>query len=124
VVASSVLEYVDDPVTTLRECHRVLRPGGTALCTVPDPRHPIRWLEWLIDVLARQPALRAAGSHWPRLDSYLAYLRVSRQRHSARWWHAAASRAGLPCIPCSSDSAGRSSLRLLTFQRPGEKGRQ
>jgi ubiquinone/menaquinone biosynthesis C-methylase UbiE len=124
VVASSVLEYVDDPVTTLRECHRVLRPGGTALCTVPDPRHPIRWLEWLIDVLARQPALRAAGSHWPRLDSYRAYLRVSRQRHSARWWHAAASRAGLPCIPCSSDSAGRSSLRLLTFQRPGEKGRQ
>jgi SAM-dependent methyltransferase len=124
VVASSVLEYVDEAETVLRECRRVLRPGGTLLCTVPDPRHPVRWLEWLIDVVAREPALRAAGSHWPRLDAYLAYLRVSRQRHIARWWHAVASRAGLPCIPYLLDSARRSSLRLLIFQRPDEEGRQ
>jgi SAM-dependent methyltransferase len=124
VVASSVLEYVDDAEAVLRECRRVLRPGGILLCTVPDPRHPVRWLEWLIDIVARKPALRAAGSRWLRLDAYLAYLRVSRQRHFARWWHAAASRAGLPCIPCLWDSTRRSSLRLLTFQRPDEEGRQ
>jgi SAM-dependent methyltransferase len=121
VVASSVLEYVDDADVVLRECRRVLRPGGILLCTVPDPRHPVRWLEWLIDFVAREPAFRAAGSHWPRLDAYLAYLQVSRQRHFARWWHAAASGAGLPCIPYLSDSARRSSLRLLTFQRSDEE---
>ena len=45
IVAASVLEYVDDPVTVLGECARVLSPGGLLAFTVPDPRHPIRWLE-------------------------------------------------------------------------------
>jgi SAM-dependent methyltransferase len=47
VIASSVLEYVSDPAAVLRECARVLTPGGALLCTVPDIRHPVRWLEWL-----------------------------------------------------------------------------
>ena len=46
VVAASVLEYVDEPAAVLRECARVLRPGGVVLCTVPDLTHPVRWLEW------------------------------------------------------------------------------
>ena len=53
VVAASVLEYVRSPGEVLRECARVLRPGGVMLCTVPDPAHPVRWLEWLA---SRQPA--------------------------------------------------------------------
>jgi ubiquinone/menaquinone biosynthesis C-methylase UbiE len=60
VVAASVLEYVDEPTAVLRECSRVLRPGGSMLCTVPDPHHPIRWLEWLLGVAARVPLVRAA----------------------------------------------------------------
>ena len=40
VVAASVLEYVGSPAAVLRECARVLRPGGVLLCTVPDPRAP------------------------------------------------------------------------------------
>ena len=118
VVAASVLEYVDDPVAVLRECCRVLRPGGVVLCTVPDPRHPIRWLEWLIDVLAREPVVRAARRHWPRLDGYLTYLQISRHRHSSRWWHVAATRADLLEARSRADSSERSPLRLLTFQRP------
>jgi len=47
VMAASVLEYVNSPGEVLRECARVLRPGGVMLCTVPDPAHPVRWLEWL-----------------------------------------------------------------------------
>lgn len=35
VVMTEVLEYVSDPLQALREVHRVLRPGGTALVSVP-----------------------------------------------------------------------------------------
>jgi SAM-dependent methyltransferase len=117
VVAASVLEYVDDPVAVLRECRRVLRPGGFVLCTVPDPRHPMRWMEWLLGLPARVPLMRSAGRRRPRLDGYLTYLRISRQRHSSRWWHAAAARVGLLDARRLADSSERSPLRLLTFRR-------
>jgi ubiquinone/menaquinone biosynthesis C-methylase UbiE len=118
VVASSVLEYVHDPVTVLRECHRVLRPGSFVICTVPDPRHPVRWLEWLIDVVARESVLRSAGRRWPLLDRYLAYLQLSRHRHLLRWWHVTAAQADLREIRYRTRSQERTPLRLLTFQRP------
>lgn len=117
VVASSVLEYVDDPVAVLCECHRVLRPGGLVLCTVPDPRHPVRWLEWLINVVAHEPVIRAASRRWPRLEGYLTYLDISRHRHSARWWHVAGSQADLHEFRDFAASPERSPLRMLTFQR-------
>jgi SAM-dependent methyltransferase len=119
IVAASVLEYVDDPTAVLRECCRVLRPGGTVLCTVPDPRHPVRWMECLLAAAARLPLVPLAGRRWPRLGGYLTYLRVSRQRHQARWWRIATAQAGLRASPGAADPAGRSPLRLLAFLRPG-----
>ncbi len=127
VVASSVLEYAADPAAILRECARVLRPGGVAVCTVPDLRHPVRWLESLAAATGRTTLLRAAGRRWPRWDSYQAYLRASRQRHPARWWLAAAQQAGLnparsrswPHAPLPTGGRPRS-LRLLVFYRPGQ----
>jgi SAM-dependent methyltransferase len=117
VVASSVLEYVPDPLAVLEECARVLRPGGALLCTVPDLTHPVRWLEWPLGWAARTPLAPVAERAWPRLRPCGAYLRVSRQRRSARWWRTAAARAGLG--RAGSDRAPRGPLRLLTFIRPG-----
>jgi SAM-dependent methyltransferase len=120
VVAASVLEYVDSPSAVLAECARVLRPGGVVLCTVPNLANPIRWLEWLAEMAARLPCVRATGGRWPRWHGYLTYLRISRQRRRARWWHVAGQQAGLNQVH-RPVSAGRSSpLRLLGFQKPDD----
>ena len=122
VLAASVLEYVGSPAAVLRECARVLRPGGVLLCTVPDPRHPVRWLEWLVGAAAKVPPVWTAAKEWPRLHRYLTYLRISRQRRSAAWWHAAAARAGLLAVPGPAKTGESSPLRLFTFQRLDVRG--
>ena len=127
IVAASVLEYVEDPSTVLDECARVLQPGGLLVCTVPDPRHPIRWLEFLVGTFAYTPVASITRRNWPRLDDYMTYLQVSRQRHMAGWWRTVAERAGLRPIPCPVDTAGysrHSRLRLLAFERPREAGKR
>ena len=120
IVAASVLEYVSSPSEVLRECARVLRPGGVLLCTVPDPTHPLRWLEWLAGLAAHIPAVRNVGQNWPRMGRYLTYLEISQQRRPATWWTAAAARAGLITIPQPVDAVEHSPLRLFTFRRPDE----
>lgn len=119
VVASSVLEYVNDPAAVLRECCRILRPGGVVVCTVPDPRHPVRWLEWPMRMLAGSAVARAAG-RWARLGAYLTYLEISQQRHLPSWWQAVAAQAGLLGRQDLPEPADRSPLRLFIFQRGSE----
>jgi ubiquinone/menaquinone biosynthesis C-methylase UbiE len=120
VVAASVLEYVDEPSVVLSECARILRPGGLLACTVPDPRHPVRWLESVVSPCARMPGVCVATRRWPRLENHMTYLQTSRQRHMARWWRAAAQQAGLAPVPHPVNTGGYSRLRLLTFKRPHE----
>jgi len=122
VVASSLFEYVENPRDVLRECARVLRPGGTLLCTVPNLVHPVRWLEWPLSRAAGAPLAGRAAAGWPRLASYRRYLLVSRQRRTARWWRAAGRRAGLRPAPGPRTGPPRAPLRLLTFIRPGRAG--
>lgn len=120
VLVASVLEYVDAPREVLRECARVLRPGGVLLCTVPDLRHPVRWLEWAAAGATRVRPTRAAGRRWPRLGRYLTYLRISRQRRPVHWWYGAAAGAGL--WPEPGRAARFAPLRMLTFRRSGGPG--
>jgi SAM-dependent methyltransferase len=117
VVLSSVLEYVEDPAAVLRECRRVLCADGTVLCTVPDPFHPVRWLELAARVVTRVPTVGAVGGRCHRLDPYLTYLRVSHQRHSGWWWNVAAMHSGLWPAVLKSPSGQRLPLRLLAFHR-------
>jgi SAM-dependent methyltransferase len=118
VVAASVLEYADSPGRVAHECARVLRPGGVLLCTVPDPAHPVRWLESAARMAARIPVIHATATGWPRAARYVSYLEISRQRHRARWWIAMAARAGLAYLGRAAGPAGPAPLRLFSFQRP------
>jgi len=82
VVASSVLEYVMEPAEVLRELRRVCRPGGVLIMSVPDMRHPRRWIEE-----AARPILKLIdGGGLGRLSLYCDYVRISRNRSSARKW--------------------------------------
>jgi SAM-dependent methyltransferase len=119
VVASSVLEYVAEPEAVLRECARVLRPGGVVLYTVPDLRHPVRWAEWCAQRLVSLTRELPWDGHWSRWNGYHAYLRASSQRHRVRWWLAAAQQAGMQTAPVQTDGA-LSPLRLLAASCPGE----
>jgi 2-polyprenyl-3-methyl-5-hydroxy-6-metoxy-1,4-benzoquinol methylase len=121
IVASSVLEYLDEPAAVMRECARVLQPGGMLLCTVPDLCHPVRWMEYLAAVVAQGPLGQALASRRPHLGGYITYLRISRQRHSTRWWRAAAMRAGLQPSALTL-TAERAPLRLLGFAKPSSTG--
>lgn len=125
VVASSVLEYVYEPGIVLSECARVLTPGGIALLTVPDVRHPVRWLEGAACQLARLPLARSTVAALPRLAGYLVYLGLSRQRHRLSWWQDTAGRVGLRAVPASVPGSGRwpETLRLLTLRPAADQGR-
>lgn len=73
VLCSSVLEYVDDPRTALREFSRVLAPGGVAVITVPNRLSLIR---------SGQAIARRCGKLLGR--SWFSYLDVSKQSFTAR----------------------------------------
>jgi ubiquinone/menaquinone biosynthesis C-methylase UbiE len=120
VVVASVLEYVAEPIAVLRECARVLRPGGVVLYTVPDLRHPVRWAEWLTQRLTRVMRAPSGGGRRSRWHGYHAYLRTSQQRHRARWWRAASGMVGLCPVPYPADG-GQPALRLMAFRRANER---
>lgn len=67
-----LLRYVADPVATLRELSRVVRPGGTiAMLEFAVPRGPAR-LAWELYVRAGLPVLGAVVSPgWRRVGSFL-----------------------------------------------------
>ena len=48
IILTQVLQYIDNTSSAISECHRILKPGGTLLITVPamsrlDPKAPECW---------------------------------------------------------------------------------
>lgn len=85
VVASSVLEYLDDPLALLRAVAALLEPGGTFLFSIPNRRSALRAVEPLLQRFAREPYLHAwknrlALAHYLELAHQLG-LRVEQVRH-------------------------------------------
>jgi SAM-dependent methyltransferase len=90
VIASSVLEYVRDPLGCLQELSRVCRPNGVLLATVPNLCHPLRWLE----VVLRHRLIRRGFGGTNRWQRYGEYLDISGNRFRSGHWSDLLRRAG------------------------------
>ena len=75
IIANSVLEHVDDLETVLRECFRVLTPGGKLVLTVPVQAYD--------DLLYFAQLAQAEGDHAGSRE-HVAYHRNSSQH--LNWW--------------------------------------
>ncbi len=95
VAASSVLEYLDDPDGVLRELSRVLAPGGVLLVTVPDPRHPIRKVEFIARFALSVGPLAGIARQIPLVSRYASFLRLSKNRYECEEWLLLLGSAGL-----------------------------
>ena len=122
IVSSSVFEYLDDVQRVAAELSRVLRPEGILLFTVPNPLNFVRKLEaWFQSMLLnhRLSLLR----RFQRIDTYAAYLRLSRNRFEGHGWQSVLGAAHLAPLDEKDFSPevwrrqARSGLVLLAVKR-------
>jgi ubiquinone/menaquinone biosynthesis C-methylase UbiE len=111
VTASSVFEYVPDPLALLQQLDRTLRPGGILAFTVPNMRSRERKRESHIIPWIRSPLLKPIldATRW---RAYAQYLRISVNRLSHEDWHSLARRAGLTLV-CILDEGNPLSMMVL-----------
>jgi SAM-dependent methyltransferase/glycosyltransferase involved in cell wall biosynthesis len=112
VIASSVLEYVHDPLECFKELWRVCKPDGVLIATVPNLCHPRRWLEL---ALRRSPIRKwlAAQNGW---RVYGEYLRISGNRLRRKDW---SNLLGLAGWRLETMRARSTSLVILVAKRVG-----
>ena len=88
IVCSSVLEYLEDPVRTIGEFHRVLKPGGLLLASVPGRASPLRNFQKILYVISRS----FLGFPWPQ------YLTFSNHSYTCRGFNCLLRDSGFQVI--------------------------
>ncbi len=114
IIASSVLEYAEDPGAIIVALARALNPGGVLILSVPDPRHPLRRREARKRLALRLPGL-AGLLRRTRWADGVAYLAISRNRFGLARWAGLLAQAGLKAefpAPCSGP------LALVAARKP------
>jgi ubiquinone/menaquinone biosynthesis C-methylase UbiE len=115
IISASVYEYLSDVRLAFRESARLLRPGGVLLLTVPNHRSVIRMIERAI----RPAALWFTSTPLPRferkVDRFLLYLALSKNRFSLQIWNSLATENGL--VVDLTSTSRRDSLTMMACVR-------
>lgn len=96
VLCTEVLEHLEEPATALEECHRILRPGGYVVLTVPfmwqlheEPRDFFRYSNHGLAYLLSRSGFEVVevsplGGLWTTIGQFLAYALQGYDRRFVR----------------------------------------
>lgn len=96
-LCTAVLEHLEEPEQAIRECHRVLKPGGTAIYSVPfiwhlheEPRDFFRYSKYGLDHLFTKAGfevleIRALSGFWVTFGQLFVYNLNRFNRGPLRW---------------------------------------
>ena len=99
VLCTAVLEHLEEPEQALRECHRVLKPGGHAIYSVPfiwhlheEPRDFYRFSKYGLEYLFKKTGfevieLKALASFWVTFGQLFVYNLYRLNRRPLKWLH-------------------------------------
>ena len=97
-VCTAVLEHLEEPELALRECHRILKPGGCAIYSVPfiwhlheEPRDFFRFSKYGLRYLFEKVGfeiveLEALSGFWATFGQLLVYNLYRLNRGPLRWF--------------------------------------
>ena len=97
-ICTAVLEHLEEPELALRECHRVLKSGGTAIYSVPfiwhlheEPRDFYRYSKYGLKYLFEKSGfevveLKALSGFWVTFGQLFVYNLYRLNRGPLRWF--------------------------------------